>query len=153
MKKAKIGIITSKGGHLYEIIQLKKLFEKKPHFWITSEGKDVEYYLVGEKKYTGYFPESRNIPNFIKNAFLAIKIFSKEKPQILISCGAGIAVPFFLIGKYVFKTKLIYIEPFFFVSYPSLTGKLLYKHADLFLIQHECQKLWFPKAKHWGSLL
>ncbi|HRN70506.1 MAG TPA: PssD/Cps14F family polysaccharide biosynthesis glycosyltransferase [Candidatus Woesebacteria bacterium] len=148
-----IAVITSKGGHLYEMYQLEKLFHNYPHFWITFQGKDTQNLLKTEKKYYAYYPESRNIINFFRNAFLAFKLFVKEKPTILISCGAGIAVPFFLIGKYMFKTKLIYIESFDFVSYPSLTGKILYKHSDLFLVQHICQKKWFPKAKYWGSLL
>jgi UDP-N-acetylglucosamine:LPS N-acetylglucosamine transferase len=151
--KQKICIITSKGGHLYQIYQLNSLFKKYVHFWITFHGKDTDFYLTKDQVYYAHYPESRNAINFIKNLFLAFKIFLKEKPNIIISCGAGIAVPFFLVGKYIFHIKTIYIESYDFIKYPSLTGKILYPVTDLFLIQHQCQNNWYPNAIHWGSLL
>ncbi len=152
-KRVKIAIITSKGGHLFEILTLKELVESYHHFWVTFKGADSQYYLKNEHVYYAYFPESRNIKNFVKNLFLAILILYKERPTVLISAGAGITVPFFIIGKFLFQMKLIYIEPYDFVSYPSLTGKIIYTVSDLFLVQQQCQKKWFPKATCWGSLL
>ena len=149
----KIGIISSKGGHLFQLKELNPLFKKYSRFWVTFKGKDVYYYLKNEKVFFAFYPESRNIINAIKNFFLAIKILKKEHPNLLISAGAAITVPFFIIGKIFLKTKLIYIEPYDFVAYPSLTGRMLYNFVDLFLVQHSIQKKWFPKAKYWGSLL
>lgn len=148
----KIGIITSKGGHLVAIKQLSKIFRKYPHFWVTFKSEDTEEYLQNEIKYHGYFPESRNIFNAIRNTFFALKILSKEKPDVLISSGAGIAVPFFVVGK-LLKIQLIFIETYDYVKYPSLTGRILYYLVDLFLVQHKIQQKWYPKAKYWGSLL
>jgi len=151
-KKVKLGIITSKGGHLLQLIQINSLFKKYNRFWVSFSGKDTKYYLKKEITYYAYYPESRNVLNAIKNSLLSIKIFLKEKPSHLISSGAGLAVPFFIIGK-ILKARLIFIEPFDFVSYPSLTGKILYNIVDLFIVQHKVQKKWFKKAKYWGSLL
>lgn len=152
-KVIKIGLITSRGGHLFQMRQIKPFLRNYNHFWVTDKGPDTEYYLENEMVYFGFFPESRNIINAIKNLFLAFKVFKIERPDIIISSGAGIAVPFFIIGKLFYKTKLIYIEPYDFVGYPSLTGKIVYNFVDLFLVQHSIQKKWYPKAKHWGSLL
>ena len=148
-----IGLITSKGGHLYQLIQLKPFWKRYKRFWVTDQGLDTDYFLKNEKKYFGFFPDSRNAINAVKNLFLAIKILKMEKPNILLSDGAGIAIPFFIIGKLFFKTKLIFIEPYDFIQYPSLTGRIVYNFVDLFLIQHDFQKKWYPKAKYWGSLL
>lgn len=152
-KQIRIGIITSKGGHLFQLIQLKRLFQKYSRFWVADQGLDTSHFLNKERVYAGFFPVSRNLANLIRNFFLAIKIFQVERPDVLISAGAGIAVPFFVVGKLFFKTKLIFVEPYDFVRYPSLTGKIIYGHVDLFLVQHEIQKKWYPKAKNWGSLL
>lgn len=149
----KIGLITSKGGHLFQLIQLSKLFKKYDRFWVTFAGEDASYHLKNERKYYAFYPESRNIVNALRNFFLALKILKRERPSFLISCGAALAVPFFIVGKLFFKTKLVYVEPYDFVAYPSLTGKILYNFVDLFLVQHKQQKKWFPKAKYWGSLL
>jgi beta-1,4-N-acetylglucosaminyltransferase len=151
--KIKIGIVTSKGGHLFQLIQINSLFKKYNRFWISFSGKDTKSYLKKERVYIAHCPESRNLFNAIKNGVLAMKIFHKEKPTHLISSGAGIAAPFFLVAKILFKTKLIYIESYDFVAYPSLTGRIIYNIADLFIVQHRIQKKWFKKAKYWGSLL
>lgn len=151
-KDKKLGIITSKGGHLIAIKQLNHIFSKYNHFWVTFRGQDSEEYLMDERVYYAFFPESRNIVNAIKNVFLAMKILTQERPDILISSGAGLAVPFFIIGK-LFKIKLVFIETYDYIKYPSLTGKILYNMVDLFLVQHTIQKKWYPKAQYWGSLL
>lgn len=152
-RQIKLGLITSKGGHLFQLDKLRSFWKKQKRFWVTDRGLDTDYFLKNEKVYYGFFPESRNIINNIKNLFLAFKILNTEKPEILISSGAGIAIPYFLIGKFFYKTKLIYIEPYDFIKYPSLTGKIIYNFVDLFLIQHDFQKKWYPKAKYWGELL
>lgn len=152
-KKIKLGIITSRGGHLFQLMQINNFFKKHNRFWVGFGGEDTKHYLKKEIVYYAFYPESRNIINAFKNLFLAIKLFNKERPTHLISSGAGVAVPFFVIGKLLFKTKLIFIEPFDFIAYPSLTGKILYNFVDLFLVQHKVQKKWFKKAKYWGSLL
>lgn len=152
-KKIKIGIVTSKGGHLFQLTKINRLIRKYQRFWVTDKGHDTDQFLSNERVYFGFFPESRNVPNFFKNIFVAFRILKREKPKVLMSCGAGIAVPFFLIGKYLFHEKLIYIEPFDFVAFPSLTGRIVYNFVDLFIIQQHVQKKWYPKAKYWGSLL
>lgn len=152
-RSTKICLISSKGGHLYQLIQLKPFWKTYDRFWITDRGLDTSYLLKKESKYFGYFPDSRHIINAIKNFFLAIKILNIEKPDILISTGAGISVPFFFVGKLFFKTKLVFVEPYDFIQYPSLTGRIVYNFVDIFLIQHDFQKKWYPKAKYWGSLL
>jgi len=148
----KIALITSRGGHLFQLYQLKPWWQKFPHFWVTATGQDVDSLLKNEKVYYGHFPEQRHLINAVKNLILAIKILFKEKPQVLVSCGAGIAPPFFLIGK-IFGLKLIYLEPIDFIAYPTLTGRLLYRLVDLFLIQDPKQKKFFPESHFWGSTL
>lgn len=149
----KIGIVTSKGGHLFQILRLKKIWKKSDRFWVTFSGEDSEFFLRNEKVCYAYYPESRNLINVLRNLMLAFSVLRKERPNALLSCGAGVAVPFFIIGKFFFKTKLIFIEPYDFISRPSLTGKILYNLVDLFLVQHKRQKKWFRKAKYWGSIL
>jgi beta-1,4-N-acetylglucosaminyltransferase len=152
MEKIKIGIITSNGGHLFQLYQLKKWWSKYPHFWVTNKGKDTDFFLKKEKVFYGFFPEQRNLTNAIKNFFLAWKILIKEKPQILISCGAGIAPPFFLVGK-ILGCKLIYIESYDFIKYPTLSAKIISHFTNLMLVQHSCQKKFFKNAKYWGKTL
>lgn len=147
----KIGLITSSGGHLFQLYQLSSCWKNFLHFWVSFDKIDVRG-LLDDDVYFAYYPESRNIINFIRNLWLALKILLRERPQALISLGAGIAVPFFIVGK-IMGVKLIFIEPLDFIKKPSLTGRLVYPFADLFLIQNKKQQHFFPKAKYWGSTL
>ncbi|GAH94597.1 unnamed protein product, partial [marine sediment metagenome] len=87
--------------------------------------------LNGEKTYWGHYPTNRNIKNLIKNTFLAIKILIEERPDIIVSTGAGVAVPFFYIGK-LLGAKLIYMEVYDRIDSPTLTGKIVYPIVDAF---------------------
>ena len=49
----------------------------------------------------------------------------KEKPDLVISSGAAVAVPFFYLAK-LMGSKLIYIEVFDRIDKSTLTGKLVY---------------------------
>lgn len=148
----KIGFITSRGGHLFQVYQLKDWWKKYDRFWVTGKGGDSDYLLKGERVYYGYFPESRHLLNTFRNFILGLRILIKEKPDLLFSCGAGIAPPIFLAGK-LLGCKLIFMEPFDFIAFPSLSGKMAYRIVDKFLIQQKVQEKFYPRAEFWGSSL
>lgn len=152
MKRKKLGLISSSGGHLFQLYQLKPLWSQFTRFWITFEGSTAKSLLRGEKLYFGFYPESRNAFNAIRNTFLAVYILIREKPDVLVSFGAGIAPPFFYIGK-ILGMKLIFIEPYDFIKEPSLTARMVEPIADIFLVQQKRQLKFFKKAKYWGSTL
>lgn len=147
----KICMPCSSGGHLTHLYVLKNFWEKHDHFWVTFDKADANSVLKGERKYNCYFPTNRNIKNLIKNTFLAWKILRKERPDIIISSGAAIAIPFFYIGK-LMGIKLIYIEVFDRVDKPTITGRLVYPIADKFIVEWEEQKAVYPKAINLGSV-
>ena len=87
----------------------------------------------------------------MKNTVLAWKVLKKEKPDLIISSGAAVAVPFFYLGK-LFGAKLIYIEVFDRIDKPTMTGKLVYPIVDKFVVQWDEMKKVYPKAINLGSI-
>lgn len=149
----KICLVSSSGGHLYQLTILKRCWQKCQHFWVVFPTIDVESVLKSDRKYYAYYPESRNPVSAVRNFFLALKILTVEKPNSVISCGAGIAPPFFLAAK-MLGIQTIYIEPIDFIHKPSLTGIISQYLVDLFLIQHPSQEKFFRRKVHyWGSTL
>lgn len=71
--------------------------------------------------------------------------------DLIISCGAAVAVPFFYIGK-MMGAKLVYIEVFDRIDKPTMTGKMVYPIVDKFVVQWEEQKKVYPKAVNLGSI-
>ncbi len=147
----KVCLVGSSGGHLTHLYLLKKFWNDKDRFWVTFDKEDANSLLKDEKKYNCYYPTNRNIKNLIKNTFLAIKVLKKERPDLIISSGAAVAVPFFYIGK-LFGAKTVYIEVFDRIDKPTLTGKLVYPITDLFVVQWEEMKQVYPKAVNLGVI-
>lgn len=130
---------------------LKQFWKNKDRFWVTFDKEDARSKLKDEKVYHCYYPTNRNVKNLLRNTFLAVRILIKEKPDLIISSGAAVAVPFFYIGK-IFGAKVIYIEVFDRYNKPTLTGRLVYPIADKFIVQWEEEKKVYPKAINLGSI-
>ncbi|MTP73903.1 UDP-N-acetylglucosamine--LPS N-acetylglucosamine transferase [Turicibacter sanguinis] len=147
----KVCFVTSSGGHLTHLMQLKPWWENKERFWVTFDKIDSKSILKSEKKYWCYFPTNRNLKNLFKNTLLAIKILKEEKPDLIISTGAAPAIPFFYLGK-LFGAKTVYIEVYDRIDKPTITGKLVYPITDLFIIQWDEQKKFYPKGELLGGI-
>ncbi|MBR1443678.1 MAG: UDP-N-acetylglucosamine--LPS N-acetylglucosamine transferase [Firmicutes bacterium] len=147
----KVCLVGSSGGHLTHLYMLKPFWSKRERFWVTFEKEDVKSLLKDEKIYPCYYPTNRSLKALIINTIIAVKILKKERPDLIISTGAAVAVPFFWAGK-LFGTKNIYVEVFDRINKPTLTGKLVYPVTDRFIVQWEEMKEVYPKAINLGSI-
>ena len=141
MKSRKIGLVCSPGGHLVEILQLLEAFQDSPLFFLTYK----EEATVNLKNTYHVANLAKSPLNLIIGVIKIFFIFLKERPSILFSTGAELAIPSFFIGKLLFRTRLVYLECSAQVFEPSLTGKWVYPVSDLFLVQ------WTPLLKRYGS--
>lgn len=148
---AKLALICSSGGHLLQLYSLENFWDKYSRFWVTFQKEDATSLLENEKVYWAYHPTNRNIKNFFRNLLLAFQIFFREKPDIIISTGAGVAVPFFYLAK-LLRKKTIFLESITFVEKPSLTFRLVYPMADIILAQWPQLAKKYPKAKYQGQV-
>lgn len=149
--KKKIGLVGSSGGHLMHLYLLKQIWGEQERFWVTFKKEDAESLLRQERAYWCHYPTNRNIKNLIRNTWVAWKVLKKEKPDLLISSGAAVAVPFFYIAK-LMGTKLVYIEVYDRIDKPTVTGRLVYPITDRFIVQWEEQKKVYPRAINLGSI-
>ncbi len=148
----KVALICSSGGHLFQLFLLKDWWSKYERFWVTFKKPDATSMLKGERIYWAYFPTNRNLKNLIRNTWVAWKVLRREKPDIIVSTGGGVAVPFFWLGK-LFGCRTVYIEVFDRIDSPTLTGKLVYPVTDRFILQWESQKRFYPKGIYLGQIL
>lgn len=149
----KICFVASSGGHLEEISCLRNVEKNYESFLITEKGNfnevkftDRIYYLKQVNRKEIFF-----IFKFLIIFLNSFFILFKEKPKFIISTGALATVPVCLIGK-LMKIKVIYIESFARVDHPSMTGRLIYKFADLFIVQWEEMLNYYPKAIYVGGI-
>lgn len=131
--------------------QLASIYEKYEHFYFTFSGG-----VAGEMKKND---RVHSIPNIVKynpiswivGAILSAYIALKERPDVVISTGAGITVFFCMFAK-MLGAKLIFIESMARIERPTLTARMLYPVSDLFLVQWPDLLKFFPKAKYAGRL-
>ena len=95
--------------------------------------------------------EKTFIPRMVVNTVRSLKIFRREKPDVVICTGVLAMIPICLIAKLAGK-KLIYIESFAKVTSATKTGKLLYKFADQFYVQWESMLDIYPNAIYLGGI-
>jgi len=105
------------------------------------------------KKERSYFIKDvkRDILSLILNFFQSLLVFLIEKPKITISTGAGVTFFICVLSK-LFGGKVIFIESFSRVNYPSLTGRIVYHLSDLFIVQWEFLLKFYKKAVYGGSI-
>lgn len=156
--KKKVLFISSTGGHLEELMQLKPMFDKYDYHIVTEKTKSnlnltkkypkrVSFLIYGT-----YTTPVKKIIYPIKlflNSLKSLAIYLKYHPKYIISTGAHTAGPMCLIGK-IFGSKIIYIETFANSETKSKTGSIVYKFADLFIVQWESMLELYPKAIYGG---
>lgn len=133
----KLLLVASSGGHMEELTRLKSITERYDCCWVTEKNdfqkygkaEEIQYYVPQINRREFLFPLK-----FIILLFQTVYILFKEKPEVVISTGALISYPFCRLAKMMGK-KVIFIESFARVNELSLTGKLLYKHVNTFIVQ------------------
>lgn len=148
----KICLVCSSGGHFLELYRLNQFWSQYKHFWVTFLKEDTHYFLRKEKVYWAYYPTNRNIKNLFKNLLLSWQVLRREKPDVIISTGAGVSVPFLYIGKLLGK-KTIYIESLARISELSLSGKLVYPIVHHFFVQWPELSSKYKKVKLKGRII
>lgn len=145
----KICLISSSGGHYEQLKMLAPLAKKNNVFWVTEKTEyisNADYYLIQTGLKDIFFPL-----RMILNTLKSFRIWQKEKPDYVITTGTMVVLPMAFFAK-VFHKKLIYIETFSRIYDGTRTGKLMYRYADLFIIQWESLKKIYPDAVYGGSI-
>lgn len=151
----KVLFISSTGGHLNELLQLKSIMNKYDSYLITEKTKStislkgeykdkISYLIYGTKHNMLTYPFK-----LLANCFKSLYFYFKIKPDVIVTTGAHSAGPMCCIGK-IFGSKIIYIETFANIHSKTVTGRIVYKFADLFIVQWESMLKLYPKAIYGG---
>lgn len=145
---------ASMGGHLEEIACLKEIANSSDEsFLVTEKGGFQEINFCGKTKHVLQINRKELLfpVKFIVLFVQSLFILLSERPDYIISTGALATFPICFLGK-LFGMKVIYIESFARVDEPSLTGKLMYHVADLFIVQWKEMMKFYPKAIYGGGI-
>jgi len=127
---------------------MKPVYDKYEHFYVVNDQIELPQDMVTK---TYFIRHSERDWLFFVNLWEAWRILRKEKPNLILSTGAGPVVPFSLVGK-LLRIPSFFIEISTQVTKPSLTGRIMYYLADRFFYQWKPLKQYFPKGTYGGLL-
>lgn len=148
----KIALVGSSGGHLTHLLALSDWWRRHDRFWVTFDKKDARAALATERSYWCHFPTNRNFRNLLRNTALAWRVIREERPDVIVSSGAAVAVPFFYIGK-LFGCATVYLEVYDRIEHATLTARLVRPVTDRMLVQWEEQQKLYRNTELVGELL
>src|SRR6267142_5517847 len=119
----KICLVSSCGGHLTEIRALAPAYEAYSHFYVLNDRIGLPHDMEGR---TYFITHSERDWKVLLNVCEAFRILLRERPDAILSAGAGPAVPFGLVGRIFFGCRVIYVETVTRINAPSLTGRIMY---------------------------
>lgn len=151
----KIMFICSAGGHLTEILKIDSIFKKYNYILVTEKNKistklknkyNIEYLMYGSR----YYP-FKYLFIFTFNFFKSIYLFIKHNPDLIYTTGAHTCVVICYLAK-LCKRKIIFVEVFDRINNPTLSGKLVHKIADVFIVQHKELLKEYKNSKYIGGI-
>jgi UDP-N-acetylglucosamine:LPS N-acetylglucosamine transferase len=145
-------LVSTQGGHLAQLLVLRGWWERRERVWVCPDTPDVVDRLAGERVITSYSPTTRHIGNLLRNARLAVRVLREERPALVVSAGAGVAVPFFVAAR-VLGIPTVFIEVYDRVDTPTVTGRLCGPFTTRRIVQWQRQLEFYPDAHLVGPLL
>ena len=151
----KVMFISSTGGHLSELLQLKSLFNEYDYCLVTEKTKSTETLAQkysGKTHYLVYGTKSHLFSYLFKfafNIFKSLFLMIKIRPDVVVTTGTHTAVPMCYLAK-LFGKKVIFIETFANRKTKTKAGSLVYPIADVFIVQWESMLELYPNAGFGG---
>ena len=149
----RILLVGSSGGHLAQLMQLEPWWRRHQRAWVTFDTCDATNLLAAEGDVTWAFrPTTRNVPNLLRNTWQAVKVLRRFRPTVVVSTGAAVAFPYFVLGR-LLGVRTVYIEVFDRIDSPTLTGRLVRPFTDCMFVQWPEQLGLYDDAMELGPLL
>lgn len=122
--RADLLLVCSTGGHLLQLVALRDAWEPFTRAWVTFDKSDARSLLHDERVTYAYGPTNRSVKNLLRNLVLAWRVVGKVRPRVIVTTGAGVAVPFAWVAR-LRGASVVYVESLARIEGPSLTYRLI----------------------------
>jgi UDP-N-acetylglucosamine--N-acetylmuramyl-(pentapeptide) pyrophosphoryl-undecaprenol N-acetylglucosamine transferase len=126
---------ASAGGHLDLLTALAgQVLDGRPSVWVTSDTPRGQA-LRDQQEVVELVPEYGRSPlRLLANLRAAAGILRRHRPEVLVTSGAGVVVPFCLLAR-LFGARVVMIETMARVTSPSMSARVLSRIADTTVVQ------------------
>lgn len=133
-RRRRLLFVSSAGGHLAQLLQLKPWWVHHERRWVSFDLPDANSKLEGEELIFAHHPTTRNVINLARNTPLARRVLKDFEPHVVISTGAGVALPFFAVA-WTMGIPSVYLEVYDRIDSRTLTGRLCRPFTSMFCVQ------------------
>ncbi|RME44908.1 MAG: hypothetical protein D6796_11150 [Caldilineae bacterium] len=153
-------VVLGEGGHTKEMITLVDMLSAPYEYgYVVVRGDEVSEAKIRRpgKIYHITRPRYKRLRfwidsiNTLRCAVEAFRILREFRPVAVVSAGPSVAVPVSLVAKWM-GISVIFVETGSRITSLSMTGRILYRFADLFFVQWPELAERFPKAIYAGRL-
>jgi UDP-N-acetylglucosamine:LPS N-acetylglucosamine transferase len=127
-------LVCSSGGHLLQLVALREAWQDYSRVWVSFDKSDVRSLLREERVEFAYGPTNRSLKNLFRNLWLAWRIVGRVRPRVVLTTGAGVAVPFAWIAR-LRRARIVYVESLTRIDRPSLSCRMIAPTADRLYVQ------------------
>lgn len=132
-------LVCSTGGHLLQLVALEPAWRDRSRTWVTFDKSDARSLLAGEKVVYASGPTNWNfgvraVANHLRNLRLALRVIRAERPRVVLTTGAGLAIPFAWIARFA-GARVVYVESLTRVHGPSLACRAIRPIASRVYVQ------------------
>lgn len=145
-------LVGSSGGHLTQLAALRPWWDSWQRTWVTFDTPDAISLLDDENCVWAHHPTTRNVPNLLRNTALAWRVVRDTRPDIVVSTGAAVALPFFAVAR-ALRIPTAYIEVYDRIDSATLSARLCRPFTSLMCVQWDEQRAQYPHAELIGPLL
>ena len=150
-ERVELLLVCSSGGHLLQLHALAEAWRPFARCWVSFDKSDVRSLLAGEPVVFAHGPTNRSLKNLIRNLVLAVSVIRRRRPRVILTTGAGVAVPFAWIGRLA-GARVVYVESLTRIDAPSLSCRLIRPVAARVYVQWPELVARVPGARYAGSV-
>ena len=138
-------LVASPGGHLQQLVWMRPWWEQHERVFVTADVPDARAMLAGERILFAHHPTNRSVTNLARNLVLARQVLKRERPDVVVSTGAGVAVPFLWLARR-YGARAVFVEPYDRVDGPSLSARMVSQFVDAMVLQRPEQQAFHPRG-------
>jgi Oligosaccharide biosynthesis protein Alg14 like len=136
LARRRIVLVSSSGGVLLDLLGLESWWHDHDVHWVAVRAPDTVDRLEGHAVTWVTEVKPADVIALGKALVQAWRVLRRHRPDLMLSAGSGVAVPWFLVGA-VLRVPTYWVETFNVIGRPGLAARVCGRLAKSVLVQHQ----------------
>jgi hypothetical protein len=144
-------LVSSSGGVLLDLLALEPWWSRHDVSWVAVRAPDTATLLAGQRVHWEREQQTGRPAGVLAAAVRGWRILRRERPDVIISAGTGVAVGVFAAAR-VLRIPAVWLETFNLVDTVGVASKICGRLAAAVLVQRPSLLGSRPRAVLIGEL-